>query len=210
MPLHLDIPNVITGAQLEQRLERSSRERPWSCEALAGRLVELRGVEASGALTMAFSLVLDAQQGGEPVAWISATESLFYPPDVDRYGVDLEALALVRVRGAQRAARAADQLVASGAFGLVVIDLGRDAWFPAPLQNRLVRRAESHDAALVCLTRQGREARHLGQMVSLRAEASQRRDDDDRFRCRLEAVKDKRERPGWTFEEVCHGTLGLR
>lgn len=159
---------------------------------------------------MAFHLVLDAQNHGEPVAWIAATPSLFYPPDVEAIGVDLEALAVVRLRGAQNAARAADQLVACGAFGLVVLDLGRDAWFPGPLQNRLVRRAESHDTALVCLTREGREARHLGQMVSLRAEVRQSRQDDDRFRCQLRAVKDKRSRPGWTFEEVCRGTTGLR
>lgn len=210
MPLSLDIPTLKTGAQLERELERGGDHLPWSCKALAGRLVELRGVGASSALSMAFHLVLEAQEQGEPVAWIAANDTLFYPPDVDAIGVDLEALAVVRLRGAQNAARAADQLVACGAFGLVVIDLGRDAWFPRPLQNRLVRRAESHDTALVCLTREGREARHLGQMVSLRAEASLEYEDEDRFRCRLRAVKDKRTGPGWTFEEVCRGTTGLR
>ncbi len=210
MPLPIDIPNLMTGAQLERELERTRASQPWSCEALAGRLVELRGVESSGALTMAFGLVLDAQQNGSPVAWVSATESLFYPPDVVEVGVDLEALALVRVRGAQNAARAADQLIASNAFGLVVLDLGSDAWFPTPLQNRLVRRAESHETALVCVTREGREARHLGQMVSLRAEVRLERRGDDAFCCTLRAVKDKRDRPGWTLEKVCRGTIGLR
>jgi recombination protein RecA len=210
MPISLDIPNVMTGAQLEQQLDRRNDGSRWTCTALAGRLVELRGVEASGALTMAFSLVLDAQRAGEPVAWIAATDSFFYPPDVQNLGVDLEALAVVRVRGAQQAARAADRLVASNAFGLVVMDLGHDAWFPAPLQNRLVRRAESHETALVCVTREGREARHLGQMVSLRAEAKVEQLGDDDFRCTLRATKDKRARPGWTIELGCRGTVGLR
>jgi recombination protein RecA len=134
---------------------------------------------------------------------------MFYPPDIQQIGVDLEALAVVRVKGAQNAARAADRLIASNAFGLIVMDLGSDAWFPRPLQNRLIRRAESHESALVCVTREGRDARHLGQMVSLRVEARLSHCGDDTFQVELRATKDKRRRPGWRFDVGCKGTIGL-
>jgi len=58
---------------------------------LAGRLTELSGVGAAAVLTLAFPVVREIQQRGEPVAWITSGESLFYPPDVSDSGVDCEA-----------------------------------------------------------------------------------------------------------------------
>ena len=160
-------------------------------------------------LTAAFRLVLDAQFEGEPAAWIAATPDTFFPPDAAENGVDLNALALIRVPDARAAARAADRLLRSGAFGLIVMDLNSNPTFPIPLQARLVRQARAHDTALLCLTCKARESSSLGAMVSLRGQTSCRRLAVDRFQYDIEILKDKRHGPGWRHSEICRGPDGL-
>jgi len=109
----------------------------WSTAALAGRLAELSAAGAAATLTLAFALVLDAQQRGEPAVWITTTGSSFFPPDAAAGGVDLDALVVVRVATAPQMFRAADRLARSGGFGLLVLDLGDRAHMPAPAQTRL-------------------------------------------------------------------------
>lgn len=180
----------------------------WTRGQLAGRMAEVSAVGASAALTAAVGLVLEAQVEGEPVAWVALPGSTFYPPDLADAGVDLAALVVVRAPSIEHAGRAADRLLRSGAFGLVVLDLGRDAALPTPLQGRLVGLAQRHDAALVCLTEKGVEAPSLGSMVSLRAEALRARD-GDRFRVRVRALKDKQRGPGWEEDEPARGPAGM-
>lgn len=68
---------LVPAARLEEELPPAR----WELPALAGRLAELSAQGASAALTLAFSLVLDAQRRGEPAAWITPAGSSFYPPD---------------------------------------------------------------------------------------------------------------------------------
>jgi recombination protein RecA len=190
----------------------TDRSPSWDLARLSGRLTEISGKGASSVLTAAIGLVLDAQRAGEPVAWVTRPDSTFYPPDVADSGVDLAALVVVRLPAgdrAQKAGRVADRLVRSGAFGLVVLDLGADAQLPTPLQGRLVGLAQKHDAAIVCLTEKPDDASSLGSMVSLRA-AAVREGDGDGFRCKVRVVKDKRRGPGWTHLESVRGPAGLR
>src|SRR5262245_19192061 len=56
-------------------------------DQLAGRLVELSGVGPVAALSAAIGLVLEAQEQGEPAAWITLPPSTFYPPDLADSGV---------------------------------------------------------------------------------------------------------------------------
>jgi len=184
--------------------------RPWGLEQVAGRLVEISGVGATAALTVAFGLVLEAQRRGEPVAWIALKERGFYPPDAAEGGVDLGALVVVRVANAKAVGRVADQLVRSGAFGLIVLDLDAGADVPTPLQTRLVGLAQKHQTALLCLTEKGNELPSLGSLVSLRVQAQRERVCDDRFSCGLAVLKDKRRGPTWTHAEVYRGPAGLR
>ncbi len=128
---------------------------PWSLALAAGRLVEVAGTEDTAALTMAFRLVLDAQQEGEQAAWIVLAESLFFVPDVLESGIDLDTLVVVRVPDAVAGARAADKLIRSGSFGLVVVDAGPDPPIPTPLLARLASLAQRSHTALVFLTQQG-------------------------------------------------------
>ncbi len=186
------------------------KETPlWSRAQLAGRLCELSSIPGAALLTAAFRLVLDAQLEGEPVAWITATPDTFFAPDAAENGVDLNALVVIRVPDAQAAARAADRLLRSGAFGLIVMDLNSNPTIPIPLQVRLVQQARTHETALLCLTSKAREAPSLGPMVSLRGQSSCRRLGFDRFRYEIEILKDRHHGPGWRHAEICRGPDGL-
>ena len=196
--------------------------RAWRLAALAGRLAELSSREGAAGLTLAFSLVLDAQRAGEPVGWLTADDSAFFPPDAARGGVDLDALVVVRLPAAGRLPRAAEHLARSGAFGLLVLDLGETARVPVPMQMRLLGLARRHESAVLFLTRKDRGAASLGPLVSLRAEAERepaacpeaageggRLAGGGLFTCAARVLKDKRGGPGWRHVEVCRGPDGL-
>jgi recombination protein RecA len=123
--------------------------------------------------------------------------------------VDLSALPVVWAPDAVRAAGAADLLVRSGAFGLVVVDLGARAGLPLHAVSRLAGLARQHGSAVVCLTEKDGARPSLGGLVSLRLHAARATRDGARFRCEAVAIKDKGGRPGWRHVEVCRGPDGL-
>lgn len=140
-----------------------------------GQLLELSGC-APGKLSMVARLVAHAQGEGEPVAWVAARdEAGFYPPDFALGGVDLASLVVVRVpplSGTHALVRAAEVLLRSGAFGLLVIDFGGA---PVPRgslawQARLSGFVRMHEARVVLLTRSQREEPSLGPLIALRVE----------------------------------------
>ncbi len=211
------------GEEQEARLallERSRRRlegpgagaRPgrWDWPEVAGRLAELSQWRGGPALTLALRLVRDAQRRGEPVAWVGTRQSSFYPPDAAELGVDLESLAVVRPPREEDLALAAEWLARSGAFGLVVVDLGARAAVPMALQSRLVAQAQRHDTGVLCLTEKDVSSSSLSSLVSLRAHAQLRRRGPDAFECVLEVCKDKRRSRPWRLVEVAHGVAGLR
>ncbi|HEX3758499.1 MAG TPA: recombinase A [Kofleriaceae bacterium] len=188
----------------------------WGLDALRGRLVELSARGAAATLTAAIELVVEAQQAAEPVAWVTLGKATFYPPDAADSGVDLAALAVVRVHDPTAAARAAERLLRSGAFGLVVIDFGGGGHaidLPIAHQGRLVTLAQAHDAAVVCLTEKPGDAPSLGSLVSLRAEALRLHAPGPEgargYHVTLRALKDKRRGPGWTRTTKLRGPPGL-
>ncbi len=186
------------------RLEPSS----WTLPGLSGRLVEISGAEDSAALTVALGLVRQAQLLGEPAAWVGTSAETFFPPDAAAGGVDLAALAVVRVPDARAIPRAADQLARSGGFGLVVLDLG-PARLPLAALSRLLGLAQKHGVCILFLTSKSERAPSAGSLVSLRGHARRRRTGLDEFRCEMIVLKDKRHAPGWSHTEVCGGPLGL-
>jgi recombination protein RecA len=176
---------------------------------LAGLVTELSSQGGTAPLTLAFSLVLGAQRERETVAWVTDSHSSFFPPDAASAGVDVEALAVVRVPGVPAIFKVADRLVRSGAFGLVVLDLGADPRVSGALVARLSGLAKRHDTAVLCLTEKRREASSLGSLVAVRGEARRRLVGEGRFLCHVEALKDRRGSPGWIHEEVHGGPEGL-
>lgn len=126
--------------------------------------------------------------------------------------------------------RAADQLLRSGAFGLVVLDLeragseeelsrgarrfagrggamgGRGGEFMAPLavQVRLANLCQRHDATLLCLTES------KGFVLSgIRGETRREREREG-FRCSVDVVKDKKNGGAWEWGGRFRGPVGLR
>jgi recombination protein RecA len=180
----------------------------WSIAEIAGRLVELSSSAGSASLSLAFGLVRETQERGEPVGWVTGAESAFYPPDAALAGTDLAALVVIRLRAAESIARAGEKLLRSGGFGLIVLDLG-DADIPMPLQSRLTGLAHHHHTALLCLTEKEPRAFSLGSLVSLRAHAAKKRTFENRFACALRVLKDKRRGPAWKHEELYFGPAGL-
>ena len=192
---------------------------------LAGRLAELSGA-AAGQLSIAVGLVQDAQRGGEPVAWIHSTAAPPYPPDLAQRDVDLEALVMVRVQNERAMLRAADQLLRSGAFGLVILDYLERPRAPLSVQVRLTGLCRQHECTLLCL---GPEPAFP--MASLRAHVDRRRSEvhvdrhesghatgradarssgsRGRFVCSVQVEKDKRRGQAWRFEQCFDGPVGL-
>jgi recombination protein RecA len=197
---------------------------PWDYAQMVGRVAELSGAPATAILTAAFGLVVEAQGIQEPVAWVALVESSFFPPDAAEGGVDLDRLPVIHAPDARTAGWAADQLLRSGGFGLVILDLGgppkagrRAPRIPDPLQQRLVGLAQKHRAAVLVLTDKPADAPSIGSLVSLRAEARRKSGfgkaapESAGFPCTLEVrvLKDKRCGPGRTHQEVCRGPAGL-
>ncbi len=178
---------------------------------LRGRLTELSAHRGHPHLTLAVELVAQAHRAEEPAAWIGPTTSLFYPPDADGWNLDWSALALIRLDDSHRRLRAADKLLRSGAFGLVVVDLPDSSTHPPqPLLGRLLRLAEAHDSAVVFLTSTTEDAPSISSLISLRVRARWIEADPHRLRATYAVIKDKRRGPGHRRKEAYHGPLGLR
>ena len=197
--------SMIPARNLRGELAPSS---PWTLAEVAGRFVEISTAGAASSLTLALTLVLEAQERREPVGWVTLTKSCFYPPDAAQGGIDLAALVVVRLPAVEGIPRAGEKLLRSGGFGLVVLDLGSGD-ISMPLQSRLIGLAHRHHAALVCLTEKASRAPSLGSLVSLRAHAERERTSEGFFASRLRVLKDKRRGPTWSYEELYRGPAGL-
>ena len=203
--LTLNVKGVLTA----DRMPTQSAPDNWRLKTVAGRLVELSNTNNTAALTLATTLILEAQTNNEPVAWISARNSIFFPPDLAASGIDLDALPVVWNEDIHKAARVTDTLLRSGGFGLIVFDIGAAARLPMAMQTRLAGLAKKHHAGLICLTHRHGRMKNLGSVVSLRGESTKQRLDFNRFQCDLRIVKDKRRSNTWQHTEITHGPHGV-
>jgi recombination protein RecA len=204
-----EIANLISRLGIRQGEQPAPDAGRWGLDTLAGRIAELSSDGSTASVSVAISLVLEAQHRGEPAVWIAVGRSTFYPPDAAQSGVDLTCLPVVRTCDSRTAARAADKLLRSGAFAVVVVDLGRDHHIRIPVQSRLGGLAKKHRAVLLCLTKKRSDEPSIGSLVSLRAVTRVKRMGFDRFKWEVRVTKDKRHGPGWTHEDTCRGPEGL-
>jgi recombination protein RecA len=181
----------------------------WSLRKLAGRFLELSSDGETVGITAAASLILESQLRGEPAAWIAAAGSTFFPPDFAECGIDLDTLPVIRAPHSLAASRAADQLLRSGGFGVIVLDLGGDIHMRIAINARLAALAKKHRTVLLCLTQKEPAVPSLGPLVSLRAQGVMRRTGFNHFTWKVDILKDKRRGPGWSHAEVCRGTDGM-
>jgi recombination protein RecA len=204
-----DLSTLIARLGIEQTPSREPVPSEWSLDLLSGRFAELSSDGETASISAAVSIILEAQRRGEPAAWVAAGPSTFFPPDVAASGIDLDALPVVRATNALSAARAADWLLRSGAFGVVVLDLGTDWEMRLPIQARLVGLAKKNRTALLCMTKKRRDDPSIGSLVSIRGEARARKKGFDKFTWEIRILKDKRRGPGWSYEEESCGVEGL-
>jgi recombination protein RecA len=152
-----------------------------------------------------------------------------YPPDLHQAGIDLDALVVVHVPPdgmnadsgpgkhtpagvvrPHRLCKAAELLLRSGAFGMLVLDLcdgtphGSDAW-----QGRLLGLARAHHARVVLLTNKPRHADSLGTLVGLRVEPQRFRTAAGQFTVEHQVLKNKSGAPFDVARDHYQGPCGL-
>ena len=169
-------------------------------------------------MTTAVTCLRHAQAEGEPAAWVQPSGGPLYPPDLAESGIDLNALIIVHVpqrAGAHGLAKAAELLLRSGGFGMVVVDLSTppvghadratnaDAW-----QGRLLGLAREHQSWLLLLS-DGQRAGSLGPLVSLCIEPKRRRESRARFAIEYRMRKDKSGSLYALAQERRRGSWGL-
>ena len=204
-----ELSHLISRLGIQQGPSKEPVPSEWNLDLLAGRFAELSSAGETASISAAVAIVLEAQHRGEPSAWVAVGTSTFFPPDVAASGVDLDSLPVIQVTNSLQAARTADWLLRSGAFAVVVLDLGRDCEMRIPIQSRLVGLAKKHRTALLCLTKKRRNVPSIGSLVSIRGEAGVKKTGFDRFTWEVHIIKDKRRGPGWSYESDSRGVEGL-
>ena len=140
----------------------------WGLENLVGILAEISEETPSGAVSFVAEIIGEAQTRNEPVAWVAGMDSVFFPPDFHQRGIDLSAVAVVRVQGETDSLTAAEWLIRSGAMGLVIVDLGGNTEVNDASLGRILKLAERNLCAVVFLTQKRALDPSLGSRISLR------------------------------------------
>jgi hypothetical protein len=169
-----------------------------------GRVVEVSEAGFFGALSALCGLMAQVQTRSEPIAWVATGGSVFFPPDLAFRGLDLAGFSVVSVPDGRSGLLAADWLVRSGAFGLVVVDWsGGDV--DEGVLGRLAKLAEEQGTAVVFLTRKKPEDASLGTQVSLRGVVSLSPAGETGWQVK----RDKHSGPVSEQRVVYHGPFGL-
>lgn len=192
-----------------------ARPAPSTLQFPAERLIEISGDATCARITLAISALLLAQAEGETAAWIQGAGGSLYPPDLEQSGVDLRALAVVHVpleAGGYGRLRAAELLLRSGAFGIVIVDLGVPTLRPTDTawQGRLLGLAREHHSRVILLTERGSHVSSLGPLISLRIEPQRRRTARGVFAVESQFIKNKAGLPGHGAVMAHRGPWGLR
>jgi hypothetical protein len=117
-----------------------------------GQGLELWGEAASGRTSLALRAVASAHREGRLCAWVDGPAEL-YPPCATALGVDLQRLLVVRPKAPGQLIWSAVQLLRSGAFGCVVLDLTHTGLRLSLAESkRLIDAAGKSGASLLLLT----------------------------------------------------------
>jgi len=143
------------GAPLGASLDGESWPPP-------GFVIELTGGFDGAGTSLAVAAVASVQQHGGITAWLQPRHGLLFPPDCAASGVDLDALAVIHVPPASPAAsgkrsahdlpKAAELLLRSGAFDLLVLDLRQAPPRSGAWLGRLQALAREHHSRVLLLT----------------------------------------------------------
>ncbi|MEZ4288177.1 MAG: hypothetical protein R3A47_08555 [Polyangiales bacterium] len=162
-----------------------------------GELIELSGKYVCARTSTAVSFLRAVQARGEPTAWVQPENGTLYPPDLANAGVDLNALVVVHIPTAAKTLgliKAAEYLLRSGAFGLVVVDLleGSLRGDPSLWQGRLHGLVRKHQSTLCLLTDSDARTSSLGSLISLRLHSKRFCDGNGEWSIHHRILKTKR------------------
>ena len=201
----------------ELQSDPADRALPLASQLPVGRLVEFSGERGGCHMTQAVGCLKHAQLRGETCAWVQVEGGSLFPPDLADSGIDLSALVIVHVpRKFHHAglSKAAELMLRSGGFGMVIIDLWgvnldkHDAW-----QGRLLGMAREHQCWVVILSPaqigQGPHGGSLGPLISLRISGERRRMDRGHFAITPIVHKDKSSSLSGLAQEHRRGPWGL-
>lgn len=194
---------------LSRLVQPFSGNKPgWNLQEVQGRLVEISEPHPIAALSFCFLLVHEVQMADGCAAWIGSTDSTFYPPDAEKVGIDLRNLPILRLTDVQSLGRAAEILLRSGAFQLVLLDLGYDPAIPVARLAQLNGLVRKHNACVVFLTRKQRGEQSVGPLISLHARTSRQHVETNSFSCELQILRDKQRGKKWTWQTCLSGVEG--
>jgi hypothetical protein len=197
-----DIP-VFRAADLKATTGGGS----WRFANLVGVLAEISEAQPAGAVSYVAEIIADAQSQNEPVAWVAGTDSIFFPPDLLRRGVDLSAVAVIRAGGETESLTAAEWLVRSGSIGLVIVDCDGHWSVNDGSLGRIQKLAERSLCAVVFLTRKGGRDPSLGSRISLRGCIT--RSGNTPFAVYIHTIKDKRSNSSSRQSRQYNGPSGM-
>lgn len=185
--MNLVVENLVGGELLDRLVPveqfLAHQSEPWDTEErlrrgaelgryLRGRLTEIAGKGGGAGLTLAFSLLEEAQSRDESVLWICSGRKLFYPEDAYRSGVELSRLPVLVLKDVQDACVSAGRLLGSGGFGCIVWDLAswrrEEQKIPLAFLGRLNAMTRKYRTSFLVLTDKSKEDPSLGCLVSLR------------------------------------------
>ena len=130
-----------------------------------GAAVELCGEEASGRTTLALSVVAAACREKRLAAWVDGPKEL-YPPAAVSLGVELRRLLIVRPSAPGQLVWSAVQLLRSGAFSCVVLDVTHTGVVPSLTDTKkLLDAARAGGSLLVLVTSQVAPAQGLVRLM---------------------------------------------
>ncbi len=193
----LSFPGVTRAVDLEPT---TAQAPSLALEHLRGRLTQLEGASASARATMCARLGWRAQRAGHPIVWIHTLEAP-YAPDLEVLGVDLRALTLVRVDTTRDALWAADGVMRTPTFALVILAIQDTHGLHDAALARLAGLARRHRLGLVFSTPL---RLRLGSFISERARVT--RHDAG---LQVHILKDRRGVCGPTSLEPCDEAMGL-
>jgi len=115
-----------------------------------GQVVELWGEPASGRARLAFRAIAEAHRALRLAAWVDGA-GMLYPPALPALGVRLDQLLVVCPPAPRQLAWSALQLLRSGAFAAVGLDLTHTAVRLSPPESRRLVEAASRSGGLLLL-----------------------------------------------------------
>jgi hypothetical protein len=115
-----------------------------------GQVVELWGEPASGRVRLAFRAIAEAHRALRLAAWVDGPRTL-YPPALPPLGVQLDQLLVVRPPEPKQLAWSALQLLRSGTFAAVGLDLTQTGVRLTPPESRRLVEAATRSGGLLLL-----------------------------------------------------------